>query len=161
MRPAHLVIASTFALLLTPTVGADEPWKQPGWEPITEEERQPASPDEIAQSAVDVQDYQGVGYVTGGLGADERAWLKQHGHSYPVTLQFSKGERAAFVSSVEVVIRSRNGQTQLEATTDGPLIYIDMPNGNYEVTAKYRDQEQTFDLRVPANAQTSHSINFP
>lgn len=138
----------------------DEPWEKPGWEPITEEERQPPSPDEVAESAVDVQKNNGLNYLTGGLGAAERAWLKQHGKSYPVALQFSKGERGAFVSSVEVIIRSSNEQAQFEATTDGPLIYIDLPNGNYEATVRYRGQERTFELRVPANERTSRSINF-
>ena len=164
MRPivtaAALGLATVMATL--PGMAAEEePWKSPGWEPITESERQPVTPDEIAASAVEIQENRGIRYLTGGLGAGERAWLEQHGSSYPATLQFSKGQRGAFVSSVDVMIRSRNGQAQFEATTDGPLIYIDLPNGNYEVTARYRDQERTFDLRVPANGRASHSINFP
>ena len=164
MRPIIAAAALSLASVMTVQAGMaaeDEPWKKPGWEPITESERQPVTPDEIAASAVDVQENRGIRYLTGGLGAGERAWLEQHGASYPVTLQFSKGKRGAFVSSVEVMIQSRNGQTQFEATTDGPLIYIDLPNGNYEVTTRYRGQERTFNLRVPANGQTSHSINFP
>jgi len=154
-----IVLVST-CLAAPALAGDDEPWKEPGWEPITDAERQPATPDEIHASAVDMQESRGIRYLTGGLGAAERAWLKQHGSDFPVTLQFSRGARGAFVSSVEVTVRSRNGQTQFEATTDGPLIYIDLPNGNYEVTARYREQERTFDLRVPANRRTSLSINF-
>lgn len=138
----------------------DEPWNKPGWEPITDQERQPPSPDEVAESTVDIRENNGVRYLTGGLGANERAWLRRHGPSYPVALQFSKGERGAFVSSVEVIIRTSNGQVLFEATTDGPLIYIDLANGNYEATVRYQGQERTFELRVPANERTGRSINF-
>lgn len=164
MRPilTTVAISLSVALTATPTLAADEePWKEPGWEPISEEERQPVTPDEIAASAVKVQENREIRYLTGGLGAGERAWLEQHGTSYPVTLKFSKGKRGVFVSNVTVSIRSRDGQTQFEATTDGPLIYIDLPNGQYEATARYRGHERTFGLRAPANGRTSLSINFP
>ena len=164
MRPIVTAAALSLATAVFAVPGLaveEEPWNKPGWEPISAGERQPVTPDEMAASAVAIQENRGVRYLTGGLGAGERAWLAQHGTQYPVTLQFSKGERGAFVSSVEVIIRSRNGQKQFEATTDGPLIYIDLPNGNYEVTARYRDQERQFNVRVPANARASHAINVP
>ncbi|MCL7744249.1 hypothetical protein LV476_04695 [Guyparkeria hydrothermalis] len=155
-----LTLAST--ALAPPVLAAeDEPWKKPGWEPISEEERQPATPDQIDSSAVDVQENRGVSYMTGGLGSGERAWLEQHGTSFPVTLQFSKGQRGAFVSSVNVTIHDQSGQTLFEATTDGPLIYIDLPAGNYQTTVNYRDHVRDFDLRVPSSGRTSKSINFP
>lgn len=139
----------------------DDPWKKPGWEPITEQERQPASIDETAESAVDVHEHNGIRYLTGGLGTGERAWLKQHGSSYPVALQFSKGQRGAFVSSVDVNIRATDGETRFEATTDGPMIYIDLPPGRYSVTTRYQGHDRDFTLQVPTSGQTSHSVNFP
>lgn len=163
MRPIVTATALTLAsaILASPVLAAeDEPWKKPGWEPISEEERQPVTPDQISASAVEVQEDRGIRYMTGGLGSGERAWLEQHGASFPVTLQFSKGQRGAFVSSVNVTIH-QNGQTQFEATTDGPLIYIDLPAGNYQTTVRYRGHVRDFDLRVPATGRTSQSINFP
>ncbi|KTG17623.1 MULTISPECIES: hypothetical protein [unclassified Guyparkeria] len=164
MRPIYAATALSLAsaTLAFPALAAeDEPWKKPGWEPISEEERQPVTPDEIAASAVAVQEYRGVRYLTGGLGAGERAWLEQHGTSFPVTLQFSKGQRGAFVSSVDVTIRDESGQTRFEATTDGPLIYIDLPAGDYQATTRYRGHARDFELRVPATGRTTQSINFP
>ena len=164
MRPTVTATAlSLAAALCTPlAVAADDaPWKAPGWEPITASERQPVTAEEIEASAVEVQENRGVRYLTGGLGAGERAWLEQHGSAFPVTLRFSKGTRGAFVSAVDVTIRSRNGQIQFEATTDGPLIYADLPNGSYEATTTYREHQRQFELRVPAGGQAVRSINFP
>ncbi|MFP4251451.1 MAG: hypothetical protein ACOCY2_01050 [Guyparkeria sp.] len=160
MRPTHLVLAS-FVLFLTPALGADEPWKQPGWEPITDEERQPASPDEVAESAVEVREYQGTRFLTGGLGTAERAWLQEHGADYPVALQFSKGQRGAFVSAVDVRVRTPDDKTRFEATTDGPMLFIDLPEGRYTASASYKGEDREFSLDVPANGQVSRSINFP
>jgi len=164
MRPIVTAIALSLAMgVCAPLAMAadDAPWKEPGWEPVTESERQPVTAEEIEASAVEVQENRGVRYLTGGLGAGERAWLDQHGSAFPVTLQFSKGARGAFVSAVDVTIRSRNGQIQFEAITDGPLIYIDLPNGSYEATATYREHQRQFELRVPAGGQAVHSVNFP
>ncbi|MFI9652886.1 hypothetical protein [Guyparkeria halopsychrophila] len=138
----------------------DEPWNQPGWEPVTEEQRQPASPNEMAESTIEVREHQGIRYLTGGLGTGERAWLEEHGSSYPVVLQFSKGARGAFVSSVDVSIRTPDGETRFEATTDGPMIYIDLPAGRYTATARYQGHDRDLTLQVPANGQVSRSINF-
>ncbi|HER34697.1 MAG: hypothetical protein JXJ30_08505 [Halothiobacillaceae bacterium] len=156
------ILTLAYTTLAPPLLAADdEPWKKPGWEPASKEERQPVTPDQIDSSAVDIQENRGLRYMTGGLGTGERAWLKQHGTSFPVTLQFSKGQRGAFVSSVDVTIRDQSGQTLFEATTDGPLIYIDLPAGNYQTTVSYRGQVRDFDLQVPSTGQTSKSINFP
>ncbi|MCL7750222.1 hypothetical protein LV475_01190 [Guyparkeria hydrothermalis] len=163
-RTTGLVLGLVLTLpMLAPTAWAadDEPWKKPGWEPITDEERQPPSPDEMAESAVEIRESQGIRYLSGGLGAGERAWLQQHGASYPVALQFSKGERGAFVSSVGVTIRTPDGQTRFEATTDGPMIFIDLPAGRYDVTTRYQEHSRDFSLQVPTSGQTSQSINFP
>ncbi|HSH84619.1 MAG TPA: hypothetical protein VK979_05620 [Guyparkeria sp.] len=141
---------------------ADEPWTQPGWEPITASERQPPAPDEIPASAVPVQEHNGIRYLTGGLGTAERAWLKEHGATYPLFLQFSQGTRGAFVSSVQVTLRRAGGETVFEATTDGPLIYVDLPAGRYQLTADYRGQQRELSLSIPNDGQQlQRSINFP
>lgn len=144
---------------------ADEPWNQPGWEPITERERQSPVADEIAASAVPVQEHDGIRYLTGGLGTAERAWLKEHGAGYSLALQFSQGARGAFVSSVEVTLRHDGAdggkETVFQATTDGPLIYLDLPAGRYQGIADYRGQQREFSLSVPHDGQQQRSINFP
>ncbi len=160
-RTLALSLALTLPLIAQTAWAVDEePWEKPGWEPITEQERQPPSPEAVANSAVDTQEFQGIRYLTGGLGLGERAWLEEHGSSYPVVLQFSKGARGAFVSSVEVNIRAADGETRFEATTDGPMIYIDLPAGRYTATASYQGHDRDFTLQVPANGQVSRSINF-
>ena len=95
------------------------------------------------------------------MGAGERAWLEQHGSSYPVALQFSKGERGAFVSSVDVTIRATDSEARFEATTDGPMIYVDLPPGRCNTTARYPGHDRYFTLQAPTSGQTRHSVNFP
>ena len=65
--------------------------------------------------------------VTGGIGSDEVAAFRRVRANYALSLNYSvtnNGDRAAFVSDVQVVIRDSADQTLLNMTTDGPFCFI-------------------------------------
>lgn len=157
-----------FSMLLTVLVlgasmaQADEtqPWKSPNWEPITEAERQPATEAEIAEVSLAPKTADGHRYLTGGFGVAERAWLAEHGADFPLRLEFSRGARGEFVSAV-VLRLDRGGEQVFEATSDGPLMYVDLPAGRYAGEAVYRDATRTFSVDVPQTGQARAHVNFP
>ncbi len=143
-------------------MGDKEPWQQPGWEPVTEEERNPGVIEsEIAQARLPIHENNGIRYVTGGVGAAERAWLKQEGRDYSLRLTFSKGNRGAFVSQVKTTLQGTNGQPAFQATSQGPWLYVDVPAGRYQGQAHYRGQTHDFRVTVPNAGQAQRAINFP
>jgi len=136
-------------------------WTQPGWERITDEERQPATEQEIEQVMLPTHNYNDVRYLTGGFGVAERAWLAEHGAAYPLRIEFSRGLRGEFVSDVKLTLRDAQGRVAFEAASDGPLMFIDLPLGRYSGEAVYAGQSRHFSVSVPRLGQARININFP
>ncbi len=139
----------------------DKPWLEKGWEPITEEERRPATEGEVEQVNLSEREADGVRYLTGGIGVAEREWLDRHGKDYSQRLEFSQGERGAFVSRVRLTVRDRDGSVVFAAESDGPIMYIDLPEGRYRAEARYAGETREFSLDVRAGSQSRAHMNFP
>ncbi len=162
----HRIILSSAAAVLGASLSLahaaeHEPWLEEDWEPITEEERQPATEQEVEQVNLAERESNGVRYLTGGIGVAEREWLERHGAGYPQRLEFSKGERGAFVSRVGLTVRDRDGSVVFEAESDGPIMYVDLPEGRYRAQASYAGETREFSLNVRAGGQSRAHVNFP
>lgn len=89
-----------------------------------------------AESALPaVQQQGGISYVTGGVGLDEASALRAAAPQYNLRLTFAtaSGEYAA---GVKVVLRDAKGQSLVEAASDGPFMYLQVPPGKYQVSAE-------------------------
>lgn len=158
------VSAVVFASLLafsTAKAGPDKPWLQPGWEPITEAERRPATEQEIGQIQLSEKTANGLRYLTGGFGVAERAWLAEQGAEYPLRVEFSRGARGEFVSRVTLTLEDADGNRVFEAISDGPLMYLDVAPGRYQGSAAYDGQTRAFTVTVSEGRQARVSVNFP
>jgi hypothetical protein len=113
----------------------------------------------FANSATDsgsrpkVQSYNGIPYVSGGFGLEERAKLRAIGKTDNLELSFAL-QNKEYLGGAEILIKNRNGKEVLEATSDGPLFFAKLPEGTYtvEATAMGKTLEQV--AHVPAKGQT-------
>lgn len=87
-----------------------------------------------AEYVLPVQDYQGIPYVTGGVGLEEREALAQVAGNYnlKVTLAMQAGN---YVSDVQITILDRQSNVVFEGVSNGPLLYTRLPPGSYTVQA--------------------------
>ncbi|MDB5770397.1 MAG: hypothetical protein JWM42_771 [Burkholderia sp.] len=77
----------------------------------------------------------GVTYVCGGVGAEERTLMKREAKKHDMLLTFAdtKGE---LMADVNVAIKDAKGNAVLETTCDGPMMLVDLPKGGkYKVHA--------------------------
>jgi hypothetical protein len=98
--------------------------------------------------------YEGVPYVTGGIGRDERERLLAVSRDYNLKLVFAVKQSTAFLSDVHVVVQDEGGKTVLDATSSGPWFFARLPAGKYKVLATTTGgatQEQS--AQVPATGQ--------
>lgn len=103
-------------------------------------------------SQPEVQTYNGIRYVSGGIGMDERVELRAIGKNDNLELSFALEDKN-YIGSAEVLIKGRNGSEVLEAISEGPLLYAKLPEGIYtvEATAMGKTLEQT--VHVPSKGQ--------
>lgn len=100
----------------------------------------------------DVQTWQGVRYLTGGIGSDESSAIKAEFSRYAlsITLASRRDGKDVFLADVPVVIRDAAGTVVLEATTDGPYLLADLSPGRYQVSATYGGEEKRAQTQVVA-----------
>lgn len=102
---------------------------------------------------VSIQDYRGFKYVTGGVGKDERDYLKSVEHQFNLGLMFA-AQGGAYLSSVRVLIEDSRGSTILDAVAEGPYFYAALPPGSYTVTASIDQQRQRKAVNLRAGRLT-------
>lgn len=88
-----------------------------------------------------------IAYVSGGVGSDESAALKQAEHEWPLAMRFT-GPGADYLADVHVRIVGPHDQDVLKADARGPYMLVKLPPGRYTVHAQYKDQDQTRQVQV-------------
>jgi hypothetical protein len=103
-----------------------------------------------------------VQYVTGGIGKDEADAMKQAEAQFPLTLEFATSAEkpasdatAPFVADAIVAIRDQQGRGVLSARSDGPLLLVRLPSGNYTIEAEWNGVRKQRTIAL-ANGKRQH-----
>lgn len=91
--------------------------------------------------------YQGIPYLTGGVGLDEREVLREKIEGYNLKLIFAR-EEGTYLSFVDVAIDDAGGRRMMEVPSVGPWFYTRLPQGNYTVTAVSDGRSITKEVQV-------------
>ena len=105
-----------------------------------------------------------VGYLAGGVGADEMERIKAREGEFNLKLVFTLIE-GNYVSDVAVVIKDKAGNPVLVLFAPGPLVLAKLSRGLYSVEATYggtmltrkvdvQDRLRTEYMRWPSNPET-------
>lgn len=101
-----------------------------------------------------------VDYISGGIGKDEADALKQQSADYPLTLEFASSRSAdgdtnpgAYLADVDVDIRDAQGRPMLSTRSDGPLMLVRLPPGDYTVVADWKGVRKQRSVDIPAGAR--------
>jgi hypothetical protein len=89
-----------------------------------------------------VRDYQGVRYVSGGIGLSEREELSALSPQFNLRLMFAIHGAGNYLADVGVRILGAGGAVVLDAKSAGPHFLAQLPPGRYTVEASARDQTQ-------------------
>ena len=110
-------------------------------------------------SSVQPQTYQGISYLSGGIGEEERDALRQMDREYNVKLIFAAKD-GVYVSNVNVTIEDGSGKKVLEAVSDGPWFYAKLPPGKYNVMAQVRGQRHKRVVEVGQQKQAQLQFSW-
>ncbi|WP_332674887.1 carboxypeptidase regulatory-like domain-containing protein [Aromatoleum sp.] len=118
---------------------------------------QSAMPPSTDVPAPAVREFEGVRYVTGGVGEDERAALRGIARDFNLKLTFAE-KSGDYLSGVKIVITRRDGRKVLELDSEGPLVLAKLPPGGYRISATANGREQTRHANVAGTGQRSLSF---
>lgn len=109
-----------------------------------------AIPVQATADPLPVQVNENVSYVTGGVGLDESTAIKALRPKYPLTMVFAETTsygKNQYLYGVQVEVR-RGGEMVFSTTTKGPYLLVQVPPGNYRVTATNGNMPKTQTIKV-------------
>ena len=105
-----------------------------------------------------------VTFVSGGIGQEEAAAMRQAAADYPLTLEMATaagGPRDAYIAHAKVDIQDVTGRAVLETTTDGPLMLVNLPSGIYHVAVNWNGVEREKTVEVGGDRRQHVMLEFP
>jgi hypothetical protein len=100
-----------------------------------------ANEDQDTGDSLQPVEINGIKFVTGGIGDEERAALDSMKHDFNVHI-VSAGAHGEFVGNTRVIIRDSKGNELLN-TSAGPMFYAKLPPGTYTIDARSGGEEQS------------------
>lgn len=105
-----------------------------------------------------VQDYQGIRYVSGGVGEGERAELDALSNRFNLRLLFAMQGSGDYLADVRVTVVDSRGTVVLNAASNGPWFLAALPPGAYTVEASALGQTQRQTANIGGSGQLR--LNF-
>jgi len=103
---------------------------------------------------------QGYQFMSGGVGSGERDAIMEAAKSYNLALSFA-APSGQYLSDVEVLITDERGKEIVNTTAAGPLFYVELPGGRYNVTATYDGRsEEIKGLQIPKGSRVSRVFHW-
>jgi hypothetical protein len=89
----------------------------------------------------------GVKYLAGGVGINERARMREMAENYNVKMVFAD-PAGADLANVQVEITNSSGKNLIQTYSNGPWVYVKLPAGHYTITATHDGKSETRKLVV-------------
>lgn len=99
-----------------------------------------------------------VAWVSGGIGDAGQAQTKALGRDMNLQMVFAQKD-GNYLAKVDVTVADKRGNKVLDVDSSGPLLYAQLPPGQYEVTATL-PQGKTIRRSVDVPAQGQHTERF-
>jgi hypothetical protein len=95
-----------------------------------------------------------ISYVSGGVGDDEAAAMKQAARDYPVEMEFLQRAqpRDEYLADIKVEVKDQHDKTVLDTTSAGPFLLAKLPAGRYTVMADRGDKVEKRTVKVDPHA---------
>lgn len=119
-----------------------------------------AQADRPIAADLSIQEQQGVRYVSGGVGQDEREALRALENDFNLRLTFAL-DSGSYLAGIEVRIADGDGQPVLTATSDGPIFLAALPAGRYTVAATAEGETRESSVQLGADGQRELIFRWP
>ena len=109
------------------------------------------------------KNYQGIQYITGGIGSEESEAMLELGKKWPLVLEFSQAhpQRPLWVADVTVKIIDQKKKVVFDAMSDGPILLVDLAPGNYELQLSFEGKPLKRTVKIEQNKSVKLSITWP
>jgi hypothetical protein len=97
---------------------------------------------------------------SGGVGDDEMNYIKSVEHQYDLKLMFTEAS-GTFLADLPVTIHDKQGRAVVTTVTNGPILLVNLPAGNYSVTASDGNVTREQKVTISPHSQRTYQLRFP
>ena len=90
----------------------------------------------------------GTTYLNGGVGQASEERMHKDAHHWPLRMTFSTKSSNEFVADVKLKVFDHSGRAVLRLKDAGPMTYVQLPQGDYHVTAAYKGDTLTRNIHI-------------
>lgn len=90
-----------------------------------------------------------IASMSGGVGDEARAEMRQAAGAYNVHVMFS-GRGGRYLAGIPYSVGGRQDREVHSGISEGPLLYLKLPPGSYQLVAEIDGAAQSRRIRVPA-----------
>jgi hypothetical protein len=109
------------------------PWVAFATQPVDEPvEKSVATQEEIDAVLLIPMMQNGISFIGGGVGVEERQALAQWAKSYSLRIEMAL-KSGEYLGDLQIKVFDNTGKRVLESLSDGPLMYLQLPSGHYKV----------------------------
>lgn len=94
---------------------------------------------------------QGLSYLSGGVGEDERQAMLAVRADYNLRMTFATRVSGEYLADVALAVFDRSGTQVATATSDGPWCYLKLEPGSYRVVATIHGKDLQQTVVIPPN----------
>lgn len=156
-RPRAVHAAALFVVATFAGIGAMPTWAagSAAAAPAVAQAKAPAArrsnqPVVIEESVTLFDAVPGTVYLNGGIGQGEQASMRKDARNWPLRMTFSDKSDNEFVAGVKLKVFDAHGNAVLRLKDAGPMTYVQLPKGEYRVTADYKGQTLTRTIEIGA-----------
>jgi len=102
-----------------------------------------------------------VTWVSGGIGRTESAAMEAEAKNYPLRMFFSIEKTVEYLADVHVTIKDHSGTDVLSTTSEGPIMLVKLPAGEYTVVAEAFGKVLHETVTVGAKGAEELSFHWP
>lgn len=138
--------ASAWAQAATPATAAPTSHAMPA----KAHKAQPVHMAAVHEDAMLYTPVPGAVYKNGGVGENSEQMMRKEAHQWPLRMTFSEHKDDEFVANVGLKVFNQKGEAVLRLKDAGPMTYVKVPEGNYRITAHYKDHTESRTVHVGA-----------
>ena len=96
-----------------------------------------------AKDGVIYKTQSGISFVNGGISEEQASDIRHIAKDFSLQILFTGGAVGGWLTDVSMMIIDANGQTVFWKKQSGPMLYINLPAGDYQLVGRYNGEKQS------------------
>lgn len=106
----------------------------------------------VSPPVLQVKNFHGISYLTGGIGLDERYYLDARKSQFNFRIEMARSD-GSYLGEGFARIVDHHGRIMLDAKFDGPILLADLPAGKYQIDLVFHGKVKRNHVVVPRHGQ--------